>query len=72
MKRIFHKRSVKGIVNLIFRVPEGKEQQFEYVIAKFVKEFGAEIIGLDEKVINAIITNMEISPEKLQNVGADK
>lgn len=66
MKKVFHKVPIRGIVNLLFRVPAGQEIAFEQGLANLVNDLKVEIIDVDEKIINLIIDgfNNEIKRDR--------
>jgi len=54
LSKVFHKVPIRGIVNLLFRVPAGKELAFEHGLASLVADLDVEIIDVDQKLISLI------------------
>ena len=65
-KTVIGKGTKKGIVNILFRVPPGREKEYEEKIYLMAEALEIQILGLTEAIIKTIISGMEHKPIRLE------
>lgn len=60
------RKPVKGIVNIMFRVPRGREKEYERKIYMMAEALEIDILGLTPKVMAGIMSSIEQMPINLR------
>ena len=71
-KKILVRTCVKGMVSLLFRVPNGAEQEFKEKIVLMCKLIGVDVVTCTNKMAEDIVMNMGIKHKRVANTRSSK